>query len=152
MKNLRHVCLILAGAGFIVSLGIHVCALVGRAPSSGEWLVFTFVGSMVVWVAAAVASGTRGGRMGAIPMSAIVEMRPSWLRATTYVCFVYAVLFFAWGAIRPSSFMRLGSVDDDLSGLFAMFSCFSMSFFVGAFSMAWGNVSSRDSQHESTPN
>jgi hypothetical protein len=152
MKTLRQVCMLFAGVGFILSLGIHLSALLGRVPSSGGWIILTFMGGMVVWISAALASGTRGeGRMGTIPISAIVEKRPAWLKTTTYFCFWYAILLLIGPALRPSSFIRLGRVLESASALVAMLSGWSLPFFAGAFSMVWGKVPSRDSRHESTP-
>jgi len=140
MKLIRTLFLILALAGFLFSLVIHLSTLWGRAPSSEGWLVAPFLGALLSWIAAAYLSGAKAGRMAGIPFSEVVKDCPTWLKRTDYFFSAYAFLIFLALALRTLGVFHWKRVEFPLPAGFLFFSAFCMMFYAGSFSMLFGKL------------
>lgn len=140
MKAARTFFLMLALVGFIFSLSIHLLALLGRAPSSEYWFVVPFLGAFVSWISAAYLSRAKAGRMASIPVSEVVKDCPTWLKRTNYFFFAYTGLIFLWVGLRAPGLFHWGKVELPTRTGFVIFSAFSMTFYVGSFSMLFGKL------------
>jgi hypothetical protein len=126
--------------GFLFSSIIHLIALWGRAPSSESWYVVPFLGAFVLFVSAAYLSGAKPGRRGMIPSSEIVKGCPTWLKRKDYFFFAYMGLIFLWVALRAPRIFHWRKVELSATAGFAVFSAFSMTFYVSSFSMLFGKL------------
>ena len=134
---LHRICVVPAAVGFILSLGIHVFALCGRAPKSDVWIVILFGGAMASWLLAAFVSGAgaEAGRMGAIPLDEILSDSPNWLKKSVHYLFGYALLIFLWCVFRGLREVPLSSPE-----VFAFISGGSMAFYAGAYAMLFESL------------
>jgi len=95
----------LAGLGFLLSLAIHVIALVGRVPPGGEAVMAMHFGVFVVWLPAMLVSmrlnqgQPRRGWRGWNTWRNMLAGCPTWMKYGAYGLFAYAFLnfFLAFG-------------------------------------------------------
>jgi hypothetical protein len=130
----------LALAGFLCSLVIHLSALWGRTPTSEGWLIVPFLGAFLSWIAAAYLSGAKAGRMAAIPFSEVVKDCPTWLKRTDYFFSAYAVLIVLGCALRSSGGFHWKQVELPVSAGFLFVSALCMMFYTGSFCMLFGKL------------
>ena len=135
MKIAHTFFLMLALVGFIFSLFLHLLTLWGRAPSSEYWSVMPFLGALTSWISAAYLSGAKAGRLGLIALSEVVRDCPTWLKITNYFLFAYLGLILLCVVLRDPEIFHWRKVELSATAGFAVFSAFSMMFYVGSFSM-----------------
>jgi hypothetical protein len=143
MKRARTFFLMLAVVGFLFSLTIHLLALSGRAPSSETWYGVPLLGALVAFVSAAYLSGAKAAWRG-MPIAEIVKNCPTWLKRTEYFFSAYFGLSFLWVALRTPGIFHWRKVELPTMTGFVILSAFSMSFYVGAFSMLFGKLFGED--------
>jgi hypothetical protein len=112
----------------------------GRAPSSEYWFVVPFLGAFLSWISAAYLSGAKAGRMALIPLSEVVKDCPTWLKRTNYFFFADTGLIFLWVALRAPGLLHWRKVELPVTAAFVFFSAFSMTFYVGSYSMLLGKL------------
>ena len=141
MKTTRTFALVLALAGFIFSLIIHLLALWRRLPSSESWWVVPFLGALALFVSAAYLSGVKPGRMGMVPVREIVRGCPNWLKRTQYFFSAYVVLTCLWIVVRASGVIfHWRKIELSFVTGIAVFSALAMSFYVSSFSILFGRL------------
>lgn len=95
MNGIVYPCLLLAGAGFFLSLTAHVLALLGRAMPGGGLVWMLHVGVFLVWIPAILLSRSK---LQNVPrqnqMKAVLADCPVWMRRTVSVVFAYGFLNF----------------------------------------------------------
>src|SRR5438270_8806664 len=95
MKVLAFPLLLIAGAGFLLSLTAHVLALFGIAMPGGGLVWALHVGIFVVWIPAILLSKRR---LSNVPrkdqMNAMLGDSPVWMRRAVKILFVYALVNF----------------------------------------------------------
>ena len=95
MKTIAYPFLLMAGAGFLLSLIAHVLALFGIAMPGGGLIWMLHVGIFVVWIPTILFSRWR---FRDVPrkdqMDVIIGDCPLWMRRTVKILFVYAIVNF----------------------------------------------------------
>jgi hypothetical protein len=134
MKPACRSLLLAAVVGFMVSVGVHVLSLWGRASASEIWIVVPFLGAIASFVLAAFLSGVTLARRG-VPMREIVRQAPTWLQTGTYFFAVYLAIVMAWLLYRSFGISRWAKVELDARTGFVVFSAFSMDFYVNSAAM-----------------
>ncbi len=151
MKTARTSFLILAVVGFLFSLIIHLLALWHRTPSSESWYMVPFLGALVTFVSAAYLSGAKAVWRG-MPIGEIVKNCPTWLKRTEYFFSGYLGLIFLWEALRVPGIFHWRKVELPPVAGFVIFSAFSMTFYMGSFSMLFGKLFGEKCQDTTSSN
>jgi hypothetical protein len=84
----------LAGAGFLLSLGVHVASLFGIAMPGGETVFALHAGIFVVWIPTVLLGPPMRGQAGRKFWSELREGLPRWMYRGIQVLFVYALVNF----------------------------------------------------------
>jgi hypothetical protein len=93
---------ILSAVGLVVSLWVHVGAVMGRrvAPEAFFWILH--IGIFVVWFPAIFVAKARIGNLRRKDFwKAVLQGSPGWMRYMAYGFLGYAVLNFAWFMLEP---------------------------------------------------
>src|SRR3954464_1100815 len=95
MKTMAYPFLLIAGAGFLLSIIAHVLALFGIAMPGGGLVWMLHVGIFVVWIPTILFSRRR---LQNVPrhkqMDAMLGDCPKWMRRAVKVLFAYAFVNF----------------------------------------------------------
>ena len=134
MKALVVPFILLAAAGLVLSLLVHVSALVGLPNVLGSAAWGLHVGIFVVWLPAVIVAGllTRDARRMDMRKVAL-RACPRWMRYMTYGFFIYAILNFA--VFFLGSFASGGEVAE--SDVFRGFSGHWMAFYSAALALLY---------------
>ncbi len=137
--------LLLAGVGFLLSVGAHLFALLGWAIPGGKLVGTLHIGIFVVWFPAVLVMSrtTRHAKQKDIWKVALAGC-PIWMRRAVYFVGGYAVLnFILFLLINSGSIMhsKTSSADDLASVPFIrMFSGHWMAFYGAAFSILYSTI------------
>jgi hypothetical protein len=95
MRFLAYPFLLIAGAGFLLSLTAHVLALFGVTVPGGGLVWTLHAGIFLVWIPAIFIAGPR---LKSVPrkdqMNAMLGECPLWMRRAVKIIFAYAILNF----------------------------------------------------------
>lgn len=99
--SVAWVFVVLSAVGLVVSLWVHLGAVLGRrvAPEAFFWILH--MGIFVVWIPAVLVARERVGNLRRKDSwKLVLQDSPEWMRYMVYVFFVYALLNFALFALH----------------------------------------------------
>jgi hypothetical protein len=95
MRILLYPFMIIAAAGFVLSLITHLMALIGKAPPGGGLVWGLHVGIFAVWIPTVLITNRKvQGVQRKVSWETAMLGCPTWMRRTLKVVFVYAIINF----------------------------------------------------------